>query len=57
MVKVIKDEELLIMIDACKTFEELNNLYKNQPHVENFLLNSIIEQLLSKVKQKITEQY
>ena len=31
-----KDEELLIMIDACKTFEELNNLYKNQPHVRKF---------------------
>jgi hypothetical protein len=30
------DDELLNMIDACKTFEELNNLHKNQPHVRKF---------------------
>ena len=24
------------MIDDCKTFEELNNLHKNQPHVRKF---------------------
>jgi hypothetical protein len=30
------DDELLKMIDDCKTFEELNNLHKNQPHVRKF---------------------
>lgn len=30
------DDELLKMIDACKTFEELNNLHKTQPNVRKF---------------------
>ena len=30
------DDVLLKMIDDCKTFEELNNLHKNQPHVRKF---------------------
>jgi len=31
-----KDNEIIEMINACKTFDELNELHKNQPYVRKF---------------------
>ena len=31
-----KDQEIIDMINACKTFDELNDLHKNQPYVRKF---------------------
>ena len=31
-----KENEIIEMINACKTFDELNELHKNQPYVRKF---------------------